>query len=143
VHVTYAIDFEHLQWISERTPRLRSVIHCEYSISIVRVTYAIDFEHSQWMSERTPSWVGLSSVKRGLSSGSRDLVWLSLTSFVVMPIALRCSSSYSLAACSLACFSWSCSCHRLTVSLMRTCPRLRWTTRCTSMLAKRTVTSNM
>jgi len=32
---------------------LRSVIHCEYSISIVRVTYAIDFEHSQWISERT------------------------------------------------------------------------------------------
>jgi len=30
---------------------LRSVIHCEYSISTVRVTYAIDFELSQWVSE--------------------------------------------------------------------------------------------
>jgi len=29
---------------------LRSVIHCEYSISAVRVTYAIDFEHLQWVS---------------------------------------------------------------------------------------------
>jgi len=28
---------------------LRSVIHCEYSISTVRVTYAIDFEHLLWV----------------------------------------------------------------------------------------------
>jgi len=58
----------------ESKTRLRSDIHCKYSIFIVHVTYAIDFEHSQWISERTFSWVGLSSVKRGLSSGSRDLV---------------------------------------------------------------------
>jgi len=35
--------------------RLRSDIHCEYSISIMHVTYAINFEYSQWISERTHS----------------------------------------------------------------------------------------
>jgi len=47
-----------------RRQRLCSVIHCEYSISIMHVTYAIDFEHSQWISERTQRNRGRNDVIR-------------------------------------------------------------------------------